>query len=233
MEIVSKSKGYFNAEQAAWLLQSIPIPQHKLGAIRILEPRLCHMTCDEARLILATFTIHNDKLVALNHIKRVLSDCQTQLGLEYIMSAFPFEQDKLKAASILKTVRSDAADRLSAGGHQGYGALGGLYTQSRPLVPHLYGPLELQFRQSPGHGAIEIPPQAQAGVVPSIYTGHPSYAYPKDKSYIETRGYPGAPSFLDEDDYVRFLPYSGGAPPLGYHSGQPNPVGFPNLEATY
>ena len=42
-------------------------------------------------------------------------------------------------------VRSDAADAMSAGGHQGYAALGGLHTQSRPLVPHLYGPTEQQY----------------------------------------------------------------------------------------
>lgn len=28
---------------------------------------------------------------------------------------------------------------MAAGGHQGYAALGGLYTQARPMVPHLYG----------------------------------------------------------------------------------------------
>lgn len=78
-----------------------------------------------------------------------------------------------------------------------------------------------------GHGKIEIPPEAQPGVVPSIYTGHPSYAYPADRSYDEDRGYPGNSSLGQS------LPgdYPKGAPPLGYHSGAPNPTGFLQLES--
>ncbi len=41
-------------------------------------------------------------------------------------------------------VRSDVFEQIPAGGHQGYAALGGLYTQARPLNPHLYGPVEYQ-----------------------------------------------------------------------------------------
>ena len=39
---------------------------------------------------------------------------------------------------------SFVSDKVPAGGHQGYAALGGLHTQSRPLVPHLYGSLQHQ-----------------------------------------------------------------------------------------
>ena len=46
-------------------------------------------------------------------------------------------------------MRSDVADMMAAGGHQGYAALGGLYTQARPLVPHLYGSVEDQKRFVP------------------------------------------------------------------------------------
>ena len=38
---------------------------------------------------------------------------------------------------------------MPAGGHQGYAALGGLYTQCRPLVPHLYGSVDDQEKYSP------------------------------------------------------------------------------------
>ena len=38
---------------------------------------------------------------------RVLTDSQTKLGEEYILSAFPFECDKLKAMHILNTVRNN------------------------------------------------------------------------------------------------------------------------------
>ena len=46
-------------------------------------------------------------------------------------------------------VRSDVVDATPAGGHQGYAALGGLYTQCRPLVPHLYGSVEEQWLNAP------------------------------------------------------------------------------------
>lgn len=46
-------------------------------------------------------------------------------------------------------VRSDVFDQMASGGHQGYAALGGLYTQSRPLEPHLYGSVDEQWRERP------------------------------------------------------------------------------------
>ena len=80
-----------------------------------------------------------------------------------------------------------------------------------------------------GQGVIQIPPEAQPGVVPSIYTGHPSYAYPADLSYIQDRGYPGSAEYPISESNIK--PYPAGAPPLSYHSGAPNPTGFPNLQA--
>ena len=38
---------------------------------------------------------------------------------------------------------------MAAGGHQGYAALGGLYTQSSPLLPHMYGPISEQRQKLP------------------------------------------------------------------------------------
>ena len=49
----------------------------------------------------------------------------------------------------LLQVSSFVGDKVAAGGHQGYAALGGLYTQARPMVPHLYGDLDHQARQIP------------------------------------------------------------------------------------
>ena len=46
-------------------------------------------------------------------------------------------------------VRSDVADKIGAGGHQGYAAMGGLYTQARPLNTHLYGGLQEQALHIP------------------------------------------------------------------------------------
>lgn len=227
VEILYSCRGFYNADQASRLLSSFANPADKIRVLRILEPRLCQMTCRDGREIINAVSIHNDKLIALDCIKRVLSDYQSKLGEEYILSAFPFENDKLRAMQILQTVNSFVGDHVAAGGHQGYAALGGLYTQARPMVPHLYGPVTDQAKLIPGHGKIEIPPEAQPGVVPSIYTGHPSYAYPPDRNYDEDRGYPG------NSDLGQTLPgdYPKGAPPLGYHSGAPNPTGFLKLES--
>ncbi|KAL5022885.1 hypothetical protein ScPMuIL_002040 [Solemya velum] len=230
IEILYGSRGFFNAQQGSRLMHAYASPADKITITRILEPRLCRLTCREARDLIGAVSVHNDKLVVLDCIKRVLSDSQTKLGEEYILSAFPFEHDKARAQSILRTVGSSVAERVAAGGHQGYAALGGLYTQARPLVQHLYGSLQEQAQHIPGKGKIEIPPAAQPGVIPSMYTGHPSYAYPADKSYIEDRGYPGNPGFPTSVDGV--LSYPSGGPPLGYHSGAPYPTGFPKLEAT-
>jgi hypothetical protein len=46
-------------------------------------------------------------------------------------------------------VNSFVGDHVAAGGHQGYAALGGLYTQARPMVPHLYGNVADQAKLIP------------------------------------------------------------------------------------
>ena len=38
---------------------------------------------------------------------------------------------------------------VPAGGHQGYAALGGLYTQAAPLNRHIYGDIESQMMNQP------------------------------------------------------------------------------------
>lgn len=229
LHILYSSKGYFDAMQASSIIYALSRPEDKIKAIKMMEPRLCRMSCQDAREILWAFSIQNDRLIALDSLKRVLTDYQTTVGEEYILNTFPFETDKRTGRNILSTVRSDAYGRMGAGGHQGYAALGGLFTQARPLRLHMYGSLQEQKLHMPGHGRIEIPPTAQPGVIPSIYTGHPSYAYPADKCYMEDRGYPGTVGFPAKVEGPSHYP--GGAPSLGNHSGAPAPTGFPNLDA--
>ena len=91
-----------------------------------------------------------------------------------------------------------------------------------------YG-LKKHFSQSKGHGKINVLPTAEPGNIPSLYTGHPSYAYPPDTAYAQVRGYPGTTGYPANIDST--CEYPGGAPPLGNHSGAPAPTGFLNLEA--
>ncbi|CAG5134729.1 unnamed protein product [Candidula unifasciata] len=226
--ILSRSRGCFNAEQAARILYELPRPADKVIALRILEPRLCLMTSREARSIVEAVSIHNDRLIALDCVKRVLTDSQTPLGEEYSLSSLIFENDKHRARSILHTVRSDVADTIPAGGHQGYTALGGLNTQAKPLQINLYGDVASQMDSAAGHGKVRLIPAAEQGLIPSIYTGHPSYAYPPDIPYTQIRSYPGTSGFPTRVSATS--DYPGGAPPLGYHSGAPAPVGFYSLD---
>jgi len=224
LNILFGSRGFFSAYQAARLLYAFGIPSDKVRAIQIMEPRLCRMTCSEARDIIGALSIHNDKIQALQSVKRVLSDHQTEQGVADILSAFPFEHDKNRAMQIMYTVHSDVGKAVPAGGHQGYAALGALYTQSRPLVPHLYGSVADQQANRPGYGSIQLPVEAKPGLLPSMYTGHPSYAYPQGRDYATDRGYPGnLPEFTGVSEYP------GGAPMLGRHHGTPAPTGFQGL----
>lgn len=76
-----------------------------------------------------------------------------------------------------------------------------------------------------GYGSIQLPVEAQPGVVPSIYTGHPSYAYPQGRDYASDRAYPG-----NQDTTASLMgPFPAGAPPMGQHQGGPTSTGFPNL----
>jgi hypothetical protein len=196
------------------------------------------MTTSEARDVIGAAHIHNDKLRVLEHIKRYLTDSQTRDGVFNILSCFPFEDQKSKAMRILDTVRSDVFDKLASGGHQGYAALGGLYTQSRPLDPHLYGSVAEQWRERPGHGKIEVPVTARTGVIPSLYTAHPSYAPPPAKDYATDRNYPTNIMYTDHSCEQSTNPadwpgkpmldnlYPAGAPPLQMHQGGPHPTGF-------
>ena len=46
-----------------------------------------------------------------------------------------------------------------------------------------------------GKGVVEIPVRARARLLPSKYTGHPSYAYRRGRDYAHDRGYPGCAAY--------------------------------------
>lgn len=229
LQTLYTSRGYFNASQAAQILYELPRPADKVSALRMLEPRLCRMSCREARQIVEAISIHNDRLIALDCVKRVLTDSNSNLGEEYSLSNFVYENDKCRGRAIQHTVQSNVADHIAAGGHQGYASLGALYSQARPMLPNLYGDINAQTEGAPGHGRVGILPTAEPGNIPSMYTGHPSYAYPSDMPYAEVRGYPGNTGY--PACMTTTSDYPGGAPPLGNHSGAPAPTGFTNLES--
>lgn len=78
-----------------------------------------------------------------------------------------------------------------------------------------------------GHGKIEVPVQAKAGLIPSNYNSHPSYAPAPGRDYATDRGYPGNEMYDDERSRpVQCGDYPRGAPPLGMHQGGPAPMGF-------
>lgn len=149
------------------------------------------MTCQQARSILAPITIHNDRLEALQFIKRALNDANTQEGTDYILSTFVYHEDRLKAADILKTVIPRAGLRVAAGGHQGYAPLGGLYTSAVPNNPHIYGQTSEQVKLLPNHGTGNYKViEAFEPKLPSIYADSASLANPVSKtSYSYVQGY--------------------------------------------
>ncbi|ESO81925.1 hypothetical protein LOTGIDRAFT_237224 [Lottia gigantea] len=230
LEILFESNGTVCAAQAAEILKCIGCAPHKIQAIKILESRLESMTCKEAKEVIGAVSIHKDKIDILECIKRVLTDNETKLGEEYILSAFPYEHDKNQALNVLNTVRTDRSVKLAAGGHQGYAALGGLFTQARPLHPHLYGPIEIQARMMEDKSKGLIPARARSDYMNSTYaTSHPPMPYIRDKTYQEERGYPGSsgyPANINNSSHN----YPSGAPPLHMSGGSPAPTGYYTLE---
>ncbi|KAK6185034.1 hypothetical protein SNE40_007359 [Patella caerulea] len=229
LELIYRSSGTIDAKQAASILSAIGCAPHKLQAIKIMAPRLEGMTGHEAKDVIGAVSIHKDKLVVLETIKRSLIDNETKLGEEYILSAFPYEHDKNQALNILQTIKVDRSEKLAAGGHQGYAALGGLFTQARPLQPHLYGPVEFQVAMMKDKSKGRIPERAKSDYMNSTYsTSHPPLPYIPDKTYQEERGYPGNsgfPAFIDTTPE-----YPAGAPPLSMSGSAPAPTGYYNLE---
>lgn len=237
LDILFTSRGYFSPVQASTILYAFANHKDKLKALEMMEPRLCRMTCNEARDIIGSFSIQNDKLRALGVVKRYICDTQVREGQEIIMGCYPFEDHKRRSLGILHTVRGDVFDQVPSGAHQGYAALGSLYTQCRPLVPHLYGSLYEQSQLTPGQGKVEVPTLARPTVLPSKYTGHPSYAFPQGRDYAEDRKYPGCGAYGEHLYYPGlggecpaknpvYAHYPAGATPLGMHHATAAPTAF-------
>jgi len=225
------SRGVMSADQIAQLLLIFPTSPAKLRVMEVVsQNRLSRMTCEDATKIIRAIPIHRDKLVVLNLLKQALCDHQEPMAYELLLTAFEYENDRIAAGEILKTVECFAADVVPAGGHQGYATVGFLYAQCPPLSTQLYGPVKEQLQQMAGHGNIAVPPQAKTSVIPSIYTGHPSYAYSPGSTYAVVNKHQGAVRWPVTHVHFDEQPaYPTGAPPLGYHSGAPPSVGFVGL----
>jgi len=95
-----------------------------------------------------------------------------------------------------------------------------------------------------GKGVVEIPVRARARLLPSKYTGHPSYAYRRGRDYAQDRGYPGCAAYGEHLYYPGspggYCPaksplyniYPAGAPPLVMHHSTSVPAGF-QLHTSY
>lgn len=70
------------------------------------------MSCQEARSILGAISIPEDRLNALQYVKRALYDAGTQEGCDYIVSTFTFEEHKISAARLLGSVSRNNKRRL-------------------------------------------------------------------------------------------------------------------------
>ena len=89
-----------------------------------------------------------------------------------------------------------------------------------------------------GKGVIEVPNMAQPRLLPSKYTGHPSYAYRRGRDYAQDRGYPGCGAYGEHLFYAGspggYCPaksplynlYPAGAPPLVMHHSTSVPAGY-------
>lgn len=162
LEYLIRAKFFLNAEQAAQLVSIFPFPKDKIKAVMILEPKLISMSCQESRSILAALSIPEDRLAALQYVKRALYDANTQEGVDNIVATFTFDEHKMHAARILQSVVNRKGIQIAAGGHQGYAPLGGLYTNAPPNNPHIYGHPLHQVSLLPHHRAPNTPTTSTA-----------------------------------------------------------------------
>lgn len=91
IDLLSMSIGKFDSKQAATLIKAISPISQKFEAIQILAPRLCQMTCSDAREILLAVSVHSDlRLDILNHIKRSTRPLKAYILPEAIKSTPPW-----------------------------------------------------------------------------------------------------------------------------------------------
>ena len=85
----------------------------------------------------------------------------------------------------------------------------------------------MYFLNVQGRGEIQIPAHAKHGLIPSMYTGHPTYAYPPGRDYATENRYPGNAVYNDNQGKpATDMCYPSGAPPLHMHQGGPQATGF-------
>jgi len=197
LEYLIRAKCFFNAEQAAQLVSIFAFPKDKIKAVMILEPKLISMSCQEARSILAAISIPEDRLAALQYVKRALYDANTQEGIDNIVHTFTFEEHKINAARMLQSVVNRKGIQIAAGGHQGYAPLGGLYTNAVPNNPHIYGHPLAQVSSLPHHK-----PPTSNSTVPNTIQPPNSSIYKSnlpEKVYMST--------YAKANDYPTLNPY--------------------------
>jgi len=199
LEILLKTSGFFNGEQAGLLVSIFSRPKDKLKAVMIIEPKLISMSCQEARSILGAIPIPEDRLNALQYVKRALYDAGTQEGCDYIVSTFTFEEHKISAARLLGSVVSKQGIQIAAGGHQGYAPLGTLYTNAVPNNPHIYGHPLIQAQHLPNHKLSsdckkteEVNPKYPASIYKSNLPENVHLS-----TYAKANGYPGNKEYLN------------------------------------
>lgn len=203
LEILLKSKCFLNGEQAGLLVQIFVRPKDKLKAVMIIEPKLISMSCQEARSILGAISIPEDRLNALQYIKRALYDANSQEGIDNIVSTFTFEEHKLTAARILGSVVNKKGIQIAAGGHQGYAPLGTLYTNATPNNPHIYGHPLLQVQHLPNHNLPSDNVNQKSNAANPKY---PSSIYKSNlpenvvlSTYAKANNYPQGDQYLNPD----------------------------------
>jgi len=92
---------------------------------------------------------------------------------------------------------------------------------------------------------VEIAIRAQPRLLPSKYTGHPSYAYRRGRDYAQDRGYPGCGAYGEHLFYPGtpggYCPaksplyniYPAGPPPLVMHHSSSVPAGYQRHTSYY
>ncbi|VDM33618.1 unnamed protein product [Hydatigera taeniaeformis] len=190
------SRGNFSGSQAAALVGTFKTAPEKLRVLRMLERRLCRMSCAEGEGVLRNLQLtQSDKLSALDCIKRTLFDHQTVRGTEHIMKAFIPEKDKLRALKQLCAISSYANEEIPAGGHSVSLPIGTVLSSAPPLEEHAYGPVRSQLYEKYGRVGLQNFLPTLRTIPHSSHTCHPSYTYERqfDTSFNPNGGRPPLP----------------------------------------
>lgn len=135
-------------------------------------------------------------------MKRAIYDANTQEGVDNILFTFAFPEHKIMAMRILQTImpRNDLV--IAAGGHQGYSALGGLYTSAKPNNLHIYGDKYEQVKHLPNHRQPTQETDQKSGLLfdtntTTIYNKNDSNLLDIRNTYVESNSYLKRADYLD------------------------------------